>query len=139
MEREVTGPHGAINPPSLARPSGFSHAVVAAPGRMVYIAGQTASGPDGAIHGETIVEQFDTAARNLLAALEAAGGAPGHLVSMQIFTTDLAAYRSELKAIGAAYRRHFGRHYPAMALLEVKGLFDPAALVELQAIAVIPV
>jgi enamine deaminase RidA (YjgF/YER057c/UK114 family) len=139
MEREVTGPHRAINPPSLARPSGFSHAVVAAPGRTVYLAGQTPSGSDGAIRGATIVEQFDAAARNLLVALQAAGGAPEHLVSMQIFTTDLAAYRSELQAIGAAYRRHFGRHYPAMALLEVSALFAPGALIEIQAIAVIPV
>ena len=111
---------------------------MAAPGRTVYLAGQTAQGPDGTIRGRTIVEQFDAAARNLLTALAAAGGRPEHLVSMQIFTTDLAAYKVDLKAIGAAYRRHFGRHYPAMALLEVKGLFDPDAVVELQAVAVIP-
>jgi enamine deaminase RidA (YjgF/YER057c/UK114 family) len=128
----------AINPASLPRPSGFSHAVVAAPGRTVYLAGQTAAGPDGAVQGATIAEQFDAAARNLLTALEAAGGRPEHLVSMQIFTTDLVTYRAELKAIGAAYQRHLGRNYPAMALLEVKGLFDPTALVEIQAIAVIP-
>jgi len=138
VEREVEPPHRTVNPPSLPRPSGFSHAIMAAPGRTVYLAGQTAQGPDGTIRGRTIVEQFDAAARNLLTALAAAGGRPEHLVSMQIFTTDLAAYKVDLKAIGAAYRRHFGRHYPAMALLEVKGLFDPDAVVELQAVAVIP-
>ena len=138
MEREVGTPHRAVNPPSLPRPSGFSHAIVAAPGHTVYLAGQTAQGPEGAVRGSTIVEQFDAAARNLLAALEAAGGRPEHVVSMQIFTTDLKAYKADLKAIGAAYRRHFGRHYPAMALLEVKGLFDPEAMVEIQAVAVIP-
>jgi len=138
VEREVGTPHRAVNPPSLPRPSGFSHAIVAAPGRTVYLAGQTATGPDGVMRGSTIAEQFDSAARNLLTALAAAGGRPEHLVSMQIFTTDLKAYKADLKAIGAAYRRHFGRHYPAMALLEVKGLFDPDAMVEVQAVAVIP-
>jgi enamine deaminase RidA (YjgF/YER057c/UK114 family) len=137
MEREIAS-HRTVNPPSLARPSGFSHAVVAAPGHTVYLAGQTAQGPDGAIQGATIVDQFEVAASNLRTALEAAGGRPEHLVSVQIFTTDIAAYRTERKAIGAAYRRHFGRHYPAMALLEVKELFDPQALVELQAVAVVP-
>ena len=138
MEREVGTPHRAVNPPSLPRPSGFSHAIVAVPGRTIYLAGQAAQGPDGTIRGRTIVEQFDAAARNLLTALAAAGGQPEHVVSMQIFTTDVAAYKADLKAIGAAYRRHFGRHYPAMALLEVKGLFDPEAMVEIQAVAVIP-
>lgn len=138
MEREVALPHRTVNPPSLPRPSGYSHAVVAALGRTVYLAGQTAAGPDGALQGATMVEQFGAAARNLLVALEAAGGHAEHLVSMQIFTTDVAAYRAERKAIGAAYRRSFGSHYPAMALLEVKGLFDPKALVEIQAVAVIP-
>ena len=130
--------HQAVNAARLARPSGFSHAVVAAPGRTVYLAGQTAQGPDGAIVGDTMTAQFKVAEDNLLAALEAAGARPEHLVSMQIYVTDAALYRLALKPIGAAYRDRFGRHYPAMALLEVKGLLDPEAMIELQAIAVVP-
>ena len=111
---------------------------MAAPGRVCFVAGQAGHRPDGGLAGEGLVEQFDRAAANLVEALRAAGGGPEHLVSMQIFVTDAAEYRSSLGPIGAAYRRRLGRSYPAMALLEVSGLFDPGAKVELMAIAVIP-
>jgi enamine deaminase RidA (YjgF/YER057c/UK114 family) len=133
----VTG-HRLVNPPSLPRPSGYAHAVVAAPGRTVYLAGQAAHGPDGAITASTMAEQFEAAARNVMTALAAAGGMATHLVSMQIFVTSAAEYREALAEIGAAYRRHFGTHYPAMALVEVSALFDPNAQVELVCVAVIP-
>ena len=134
----MTGPHRVINPEGLAPAVGFAHAVVAAPGRTVYLGGQAAQGPDGAIAGATMAEQFDRAAANLVAALAAAGGAPEHLVSLHIYVTDAAAYRAALAELGAAYRRHLGRHYVATALFEVAGLFDPAAKVELVGIAVVP-
>jgi enamine deaminase RidA (YjgF/YER057c/UK114 family) len=132
------GPHRIVNPPGLAPPVGFAHAVVAAPGRTVYLGGQAAQGPDGRIVGAGLVEQFDVAAGNLVAALAAAGGRPEHLVWLQVLTTDAAAYRAALADLGAAWRRHLGRHYVATALLEVAGLFDPAAKVELVAVAVVP-
>ena len=132
------GPHRIVNPPGLAPPVGFAHAVVAAPGRTVYLGGQAAQGPDGRIVGAGLVEQFDVAAGNLVAALAAAGGRPEHLVWLQVLTTDAAAYRAALAELGAAWRRHLGRHYVATALLEVAGLFDPAAKVELVAVAVVP-
>jgi enamine deaminase RidA (YjgF/YER057c/UK114 family) len=110
--------------------------VIAQAARTVYLAGQTAQRPDGRIVAGTIAEQFDLAARNVVLALEAAGAHPQDLVSMQIFVTDIAEYRESAKVIGEAYRRHFGRHYPAMVLLEVRRLFDPAAKVELMCIAV---
>jgi enamine deaminase RidA (YjgF/YER057c/UK114 family) len=131
-------PHRIVNPDGLAPPAGFAHAVVAAPGRTVYLGGQTAHDADGRLVGRTIGEQFEAAARNLATALAAAGGTPEHLVSLQIYTTDAAAYRAALGELGAAYRRHLGRHYVASALFEVAGLFDPAARVELVGIAVIP-
>jgi enamine deaminase RidA (YjgF/YER057c/UK114 family) len=123
--------------PDLAPPVGFAHAVVAGPGKTVYLGGQTAQDQSGAIVGETIIEQFDQAAGNVAAALRAAGGEPTDLVSLIIYVTDLDAYRSSLKALGAAHRKHFGRHYPAMALFGVTGLFDPAAMVELVGVAVV--
>jgi len=136
MDRPLVSPHEIRNPESLPRPSGFSHVVIAQAGRTVYLAGQTAQGATGSIAATTIAEQFDLAARNVVLALEAAGAHPQDLVSMQIFVTDIAEYRASAKVIGEAYRRHFGRHYPAMALLEVRRLFDPAARVELVCIAV---
>jgi len=134
----VTGPHRIVNPAGLAPPSGFAHAVVAAPGRTVYLGGQAAQAPDGSIAGRGVVEQFEVAAGNLVTALVAAGGRPEHLVSVQIFVTSAAAWRAALGELGAAWRRHLGRHYPAVSLFEVAGLFDPAAEVELVATAVVP-
>ena len=131
-------PHRIVNPPGLPPPVGFSHAVVATPGRTVYLAGQVGAGQDGRIPVGDLAGQFDLALGNLLAALAAAGGRPEQLVWMQIFVTDVKAYRVELRRLGEVWRRHLGRHYAATALLEVRGLFDPAAMVELMGIAVIP-
>lgn len=136
MERPIASPHEIRNPETLPPPIGFSHAVVAQTGRTVYLAGQTAQRRDGSNVAGTMAEQFDVAAGNVVLALEAAGARPQDLVSMQIFVTDIAEYQRSSKEIGAAYRQHFGRHYPAMALLEVKRLFDPNARVELMCIAV---
>ncbi|HYZ79860.1 MAG TPA: RidA family protein [Solirubrobacteraceae bacterium] len=124
-----------INAPELPPPVGFSHAVKA--GSTVYLAGQVAQGPDGAVTGQTIVEQFDQAAANLVTALRAAGGAPEHLVSLQVFVTSVSSYKGSLRELGDVWRRHFGRHYPAMGLFGVTELFDPAAKVELMGVAVI--
>jgi len=110
--------------------------VVAAPGHAVYVAGQTAHRRDGSIPDD-IVEQFDGAAANVVTALVEAGARPQHVVSMSIFTTDLAGYLAASEPIGAAYRRHFGKHFGATALIEVKGLVD-GAKIELVCVAVIP-
>ncbi len=117
-----------VNPPELPKPSGFSHALVA--GNTVYLAGQVGS-------GETLVEQFDEAAGNVVTALQASGGKPGDLVSLQVFVRDVAAYRAALGELGAAWHKHFGNHYPAMGLFGVTELFDPGLQVELMGIAVI--
>lgn len=130
-------PHRIVTAPELAKPTGYAHALVAAPGTLVFLSGQTAQGPDGAIRGGTMVEQFDVAAGNLATALAAAGGRPEDLVSLTIYVTDVAEYRASLHDLGIVYRRHFGRHYPAMALLGVSALFDDAAKVELVATAVL--
>jgi enamine deaminase RidA (YjgF/YER057c/UK114 family) len=131
-------PHEIVTAPGLAEPVGFAHAVVAAPGRTVHLGGQTAQGKDGAIVGDTLVEQFDVAAGNVVAALTAAGATPDHLVSLIIYTTAISEYRQSLRELGPLWRRHFGRHYPAVALLGVAELFDEAAKIELLGTAVIP-
>ena len=116
-----------VNPPDLPQPSGFSHAVVS--GNTVYLAGQIAA-------GETLVEQFDGAAGGLVTALAGAGANPDDLVWLQVFVTDVAEYRDSLPALGQVWRKYFGRHYPAMGMFGVTGLFDPEAKVELMGIAV---
>ena len=131
-------PHQVVTAPDLPAPVGFAHAVVAAPGRTVYLGGQTAQGANGAIRGDTIAEQFDVAAGNVVAALRAAGGLPGHLVSLLVYCTDVPGYRAALTELGPLYRKHFGRHYPAIALLGVAELFDPEARLELVGTAVVP-
>jgi enamine deaminase RidA (YjgF/YER057c/UK114 family) len=141
VDRPVTepgdSPHRLVNPPSLLPPAGFSHAVVPAEGRTVYLGGQAGHGTDGTLP-DNLVEQFDRALENVVEALHAAGGMPEHLVSIQIYVTDSAAYRSSLGPIGEAWRRHLGRHYPAVSLFEVSGLFDPGARVEIVGVAVVP-
>ena len=132
------GAHQFLNPEGLAPPVGFSHVAVAAPGRLVFLAGETAHQADGSLAGSTMAEQFAAAAENVAIALAAAGATPADVVSLQIFTADVDAYRSETKAIGAAYRSVFGPHYPPMALFGVTRLYDPDALVELVVTAVIP-
>jgi enamine deaminase RidA (YjgF/YER057c/UK114 family) len=122
--------HRIVNPPELGAPSGFSHAVVAA-GRTVHLAGQIGE-------GDTLVEQFDDALGKLLIALRGAGGEPEDLVSLQVFVTDVSAYKASLPALGAVWRTHLGRHYPAMGLFGVRELFEPWAQVELMGVAVLP-
>jgi len=126
-----------VNSADLADAVGFSHAVRATGGTTVYLAGQTAQGRDGAIVGETMLEQFDVAAGNLVTALRAAGGEPDDLVTLQVFVTSVAEYRDALPGLGKVWRRHFGRRYPAIGLFGVTELFDPAAKVELMGIAVV--
>jgi enamine deaminase RidA (YjgF/YER057c/UK114 family) len=134
----MSGRHEIINPESLAPPAGFAHAVAAAPGRLVHLGGQAGLDSSGTLVGEDVPAQFDQAASNLVAALAAAGGSPGDLVSLHIYVTDVSAYRARLQELGAIYRRHFGRHYPAVALFGVEELFDPGALIELVGVAVVP-
>jgi enamine deaminase RidA (YjgF/YER057c/UK114 family) len=118
-------PH-IVNPPELPDPRGFSHAVIA--GATVYLAGQIGT-------GDTLAEQFESAAANLITALTAAGGNPDDLVTLQIFVTDVGEYRDSLMPLGRAWRKHFGRHYPAMGLFGVTALAVPEAKVELMGIA----
>ncbi len=131
-------PHLILNPAWLPPAKGFAHVVVPVRGMLVFLGGQAGHRPDGTLAGESLIDQFDQACGNVVEALAAAGGKPEHLVSMQIFVTDVEEYRSSLEEIGERWRGYFDRHYPAMALLEVKGLLDPGARVELLGTAIIP-
>jgi enamine deaminase RidA (YjgF/YER057c/UK114 family) len=125
-----------VNPASLARPSGFSHAVVAT-GRTVHLAGQTALDASGTIVGDGVVAQFEQALGNLLTALREAGGAPGDLASLTVYIVDMDDYKTHAREIGGVWRRLVGTDYPAMAGIGVSRLWDVEALVEVQGVAVL--
>ncbi len=122
-----------VNPPGLARPSGFTHAVRHAD--TVHLSGQTAMDADGKIVEGGIVAQFRQALGNLLTALRAAGGEPSDLLSVTIYLTDIPAYQREGREIGRVWRELAGTDYPAMAGIGVTALWQPEALVEIQGVA----
>jgi len=124
-----------INPPDLAAPKGFSHAVRTDRPRTVYLAGQTALDASGTIVGDDVVAQFEQALSNFLRALEAAGGTAADLVTTTIYIVDVPDYLARAREIGAVWRRLAGTEYPAMAGIGVARLWDAEALVEIQGIA----
>ena len=121
--------HEFINPPGLLPGQGFSHVAVPAQGQTVYLAGQTAHQADGSVKGTSMAEQADAALANLVTALDAAGARPEHLVAVQLYVTDVAAYRRDLEAIGRSWRTHLGKHYPTVSLFGVAALFDSDATI----------
>lgn len=128
-----------INPAELAAPSGFAHAVRTTGRSTVHLAGQTAMDAEGRIVAGDIVVQFEQALGNLLTALRAAGGAPGDLVSLTVYTVDMELYKSRSRDIGAVWRRLVGTDYPALAGIGVSRLWDVEALVEVQGVAAVEV
>lgn len=125
-----------VNPKSLCKPSGFSHATVAE-GRVVSLAGQTALDAAGRIVPGDVVDQFGQALANLLEALRAAGGRPDQLTSVTVYIVDMDDYRARAAEIGDVWRRLVGTGYPAMAAIGVARLWDADAVVEVQGQAVI--
>lgn len=128
-----------INPESLGAPKGWNNGLLApASGRVLFVAGQDARDASGNVTATGIVDQFAQVFDNLLTVVREAGGKPEHIGRMTIYVTDLEAYVTNLKPIGEAYRKRMGRHYPAMALVEVKALMESNALIEVEATAVLP-
>ena len=128
-----------INPEALGMPKGWSNGMLApAGGRILFVAGQTASDASGKVQPADFVTQFDRALQNVMAVVTEAGGRAEDIGRFTIFVTDRAAYLGSLKSLGEAYRKHMGRHFPAMALLEVTALVDGDAMVEIEATAVLP-
>jgi enamine deaminase RidA (YjgF/YER057c/UK114 family) len=126
-------PRTIVNPPQLAKPIGFAHGVKAGP--FVYLGGQTALDADYNIVPGGIVEQFEQAFGNVLATLKHAGGEPSDLVDVTIYLTDVAEYQRNGKAIGQKWREMAGTEYPAMAGIGVTALWQPEAMIEIQAVA----
>ena len=125
-----------LQPPNWPRPKGYSNGI-SAKGRMIFTAGvvgwdENGSFPDYSLHG-----QFAQALMNMLEILAEDGAGPQHIVRMTVYVTDRHEYLSSRDEIGAAWREIMGPNYPAMALVEVKGLVESAAKVEIEATAVV--
>lgn len=127
-----------INPEELGAPRGWTNGMLApVDGRVLFIAGQDAAEVGGEVATDDFVQQFDLVLGKVLTIVRAAGGGPEDVGRMTIFVTALDEYRSGRREIGERYRAHMGKHFPAMALVEVRGLLDPGAKVEIEATAVI--
>ena len=127
-----------IQPAGWPRPAGYANGV-AAEGRIVAVAGQVGWDPLTERFAATdMAGQVAQALGNIAVVLEAAGARPGHVVRLTWYVTDIAAYALARPAIGKAYGAVFGKHFPAMSVVEVKGLMEQGALVEIEATAVVP-
>lgn len=133
-------PFRVVNPGELGEPRGWNNGMLGpAGGRVLFVAGQVAADASGGVPpGVAFVEQFGAALGRALAVVREAGGGPEHVGRLTLYVTDMGAYRDSLGALGPVYRSHMGRSYPAMALVEVKSLVEPHALVEIEATAVLP-
>ncbi|MBI3925866.1 MAG: RidA family protein [Armatimonadetes bacterium] len=127
-----------INPESLGAPRGYSNGMLApAGGRLLFIAGQVAWDREQRIVSQRFAEQFRQALGNVLDVVREAGGGPRDIGQMRIYVRDKRAYVQDLAAVGVAYRELMGRHYPAMALVEVQALLEDEAQLEIEATAVL--
>jgi enamine deaminase RidA (YjgF/YER057c/UK114 family) len=127
-----------LQPPGWARPKGFANGIAVKGGTTVYIAGQVGFTGQGEWRERTFAGQFRQALANIIEVLAEAGGRPEHLVRLTWYVLDKAEYLASVKEIGAAYRALMGRHYPVMAVVQVSGLVEDAARLEIEATAVIP-
>lgn len=127
-----------INPKSLGRPRGYSNGQLSAPGaRLLFIAGQIGWDGEQRLVSDDFVEQFDRALRNVLEVVREAGGAPTGVARLVIYVTDKREYAARTAEIGERWRALMGRHYPTMALVEVKGLLEDGAKVEIEGVALL--
>jgi enamine deaminase RidA (YjgF/YER057c/UK114 family) len=125
-----------VNPATLAKPRGYSHGI-SGTGRLLFVAGQIGWTAESTLVGPRLADQFDQALANVLTVVTGAGGDAWSIAKLTIFVTDAAAYSAARKEIGQRYRARMGRHYPAMTLVEVRALLEPAALVEIEAVAIL--
>ena len=130
-------PMQILQPPAWARAKGFSNGTVAS-GKLVFIAGQVGWTGEGKWESRDFAGQFKQAIKNILEVLKQADGKPEHIVRLTWYVLDKREYLSALKAVGEAYRELMGRHYPTMAVVQVSGLVEDEARLEIEATAVIP-
>jgi enamine deaminase RidA (YjgF/YER057c/UK114 family) len=126
-----------LQPPGWARAKGFSNGIVAS-GKLVFIAGQVGWTGDGVWKARDFAGQFRQALANILEVLEQANGKPEHIVRLTWYVLDKREYLDSLKAVGQAYRELMGKHFPTMAVVQVSGLVEEEARLEIEATAVLP-
>ena len=127
-----------INPESLGAPRGYSNGVMAGPlGRLLFIAGQIGWDQSQQIVSDDLVKQFDRALANVITVVTEAGGQPDRIARLVLYVTDKNEYRNRMKEIGASYRARMGKHFPAMVLVEVAGLLEDRAQIEIEGTAII--
>ena len=132
-------PFTLINPESLGTPSGYSNGLLAdAGGKLLFISGQVAWNEKQQIVSSDFVEQVDRALGNVITVVQAAGGKAEDIVRLIIYVTNKGEYRARTRDVGERYRKHMGKHFPAMVLVEVAGLLDDQAQVEIEGTALIP-
>jgi enamine deaminase RidA (YjgF/YER057c/UK114 family) len=127
-----------LQPPSWARPRGYSNGIAVKGGTTVHISGQVGWTGQGAWEAKDFAGQFRQALRNILEVLAQAQGKPEHVVRLTWYVVDRGEYSASLKAVGSAYRELMGSHYPAMSVVQVGALVEPLARLEIEATAVIP-
>lgn len=130
--------HQILHPTSWLPAKGYVNGI-AVTGRQVFIAGQIGWDAEQRFASDDFAEQTDQALANIVAVLTEAGGRPEHIVRLTWYITDKREYLANLKAVGAAYRRHIGRHFPTMTMVQVVALIEDRAKVEIEATAVLPV
>jgi enamine deaminase RidA (YjgF/YER057c/UK114 family) len=126
-----------LQPEDWPRPKGYANGIEAE-GRIVFVAGQIGWTPDGRFEATTLPAQFAQTIDNTLAVLREANAGPEHVARMTWYITDKRAYLASLAEIGAIWREKMGKHYPAMAVVQVKALIEDAALIEIETTAVVP-
>ena len=127
----------ALLPPGWPRPKGYSNGI-AASGRLVFTAGVVGWDSEEYFAARDLVSQFRQVLLNTLAILAEGGAGPENIVRMTWYVTDRDDYVRSLREIGAVYREVIGKHYPAMAVVQVAALVEPAALIEIETTAVVP-
>ena len=127
-----------LQPPAWAKPRGFSNAIAVRGGTTVYVAGQVGWTGTGVWEAKDFAGQFRQALKNILEVLAQAGGRPEHIARLTWYVVDRDEYLAALKAVGAAYRELMGGHYPAMTVVQVSGLVEALARLEIEATAVLP-
>jgi len=128
----------ALLPEGWAPPIGYANGIEVEAGRIVFIAGQVGWDAQQKFESEDIVPQFEQALINIVTVLAEAGGAPHHICRMTAYCCDKPAYMAARAQLGAIWKRHIGRHYPAMSMIFVSDLLDSPGKIELEATAVLP-
>ena len=127
-----------LNPAGLEKPVGYAHVAKITSGKLVYVAGQAPFDASGAVVGKgDFVAQFRQVMHNLKLAIEGAGGRPNQFAVLTMYVTNVQAYLANKKALGAAYTEIFGKHFPAITLVEVTKLYNPDCMIEISGTAVI--